>query len=147
MKPKPDPDPSPDSTPIQTAVVPAPQEQLSQKPDYHLRALRRQIARDWDGAIADFTEAIALNSLDANSYCGRGCCKHEKRDWDGAIADYTKAIEVAPSYSVGYFGRGRAKEAKGDSLGAKIDFTRSNELDDVPDMNLGTSGEGKGYDP
>lgn len=52
--------------------------------------------RDYDRAIADYSEAIRLNPSDASAYNGRGSAYHDKREYDRAIADYSRAIEIDP---------------------------------------------------
>ena len=40
---------------------------------------------DYDGAIADYTEALRLNPADATAYYNRGLARTDKGDLDGAI--------------------------------------------------------------
>ncbi len=51
---------------------------------------------DWDGAMADATEAIRLNPDDANAYYNRAVARENKGDVDEAIADYTRGRDLAP---------------------------------------------------
>ena len=49
-------------------------------------------AKDYYGAIADYTKAIELNPNGDGSYYNRGLSKANLNDHYGAIADFTKAI-------------------------------------------------------
>ena len=64
--------------------------------NYLISGLAKGDKHDWDGAIADYTQAINLNPEFADAYFNRGFSKVYKGDLDGAIADYTKAIEFKP---------------------------------------------------
>ena len=46
---------------------------------------------DWDGAIADYTEAIRLNPGIASLYMARGLAKIKRGDLDWGAADYNEA--------------------------------------------------------
>ena len=56
----------------------------------------------WELAIADFTEAIRLDSKDARSYDLRGCARCVNGEWELAIADFTEAIGRDPNYARAY---------------------------------------------
>jgi len=90
------------------------------------RAMLEQ--RDYDGAIADFTAALAFNAKFAPAYHNRGFAKGEKGDYTGAIADYTEAVALDPTDSDAYWGRGWVKYKLDDYDGAILDFTKSLEL-------------------
>jgi tetratricopeptide (TPR) repeat protein len=47
---------------------------------------------DYDGAISDYTKAIALGATDPATYYSRGSAEEAKDDFAGAIADYSKVI-------------------------------------------------------
>lgn len=64
--------------------------------DYYEKGEAQYDSGNFDGAIADYTRAIKLDSNDADSYRKRGLARYSKDDLDGAMADYTKAIELYP---------------------------------------------------
>src|SRR5206468_3498614 len=101
---------------------------LKQAERYYESGLKKQDEGDLDGAIADFTRAIELDSQYAHAYYNRGNVREAKGDHDGAITDYDRAIELDPKYAYSYNNRGNAKKAKGDFDGAIADFTRAIEL-------------------
>ena len=56
--------------------------------------------RDYDRAIADFTQAIKLDPKDAFAIHDRGVAYYEKHDFERAIADFEAAIKINPNYAV-----------------------------------------------
>ena len=76
---------------------------------------------DPDGAIADYSRAIELDSDDADAYYSRGNAKSELGDHYGAIADYSRTIELTPDFAANYLYRGVAKSKLGDRAGAEAD--------------------------
>ncbi len=56
----------------------------------------RLLARDYDGAIQAYTEAINLNSTNAAAFDGRGDAFARKDDFDSAINDWQNAISLDP---------------------------------------------------
>ena len=59
---------------------------------YHSRAIAHWDKGDTERAIADYTEAIKLNSSDAIVYYNRAIALGAKGDAGSAIADYTEAM-------------------------------------------------------
>jgi len=100
---------------------------------------------DMDGAIADYTKAIALNPKHASAYFNRALAKRAKGDLDSALADATKAIELRPKDSDSYNCRGHVKMAQGDLDGAIADFTKAVELNPKHDFAYANRGIAK-YD-
>ncbi|WP_204138124.1 tetratricopeptide repeat protein [Halomicronema sp. CCY15110] len=47
---------------------------------------------DYQGAIADFNEAICLQSNDPDVYYGRGSIKLQQGNYQSAISDYQEAL-------------------------------------------------------
>ncbi len=64
--------------------------------------------KDYDAAIAAFTEAIRLNPTTAEAYCGRGQAYENKGEHNKAIADCTEAIRLNPKLARAYGNRGIA---------------------------------------
>jgi tetratricopeptide (TPR) repeat protein len=78
---------------------------------------------NYESAIADYSEAIRLNSQSIGAYINRALAhtalgKHEK-----AIADYTEVVRIAPKYASAYDGRASARYALNDHTGAIADYT------------------------
>jgi len=77
----------------------------------NLGALFSQLGRR-DEALAEFTEAIALNPYEQNSLVGRGLIEHEEGKLDAALQDFARAAQIAPS-PLAFYWEGRVLEDKG----------------------------------
>ena len=76
--------------------------------DYNNRGLERQGKGDIEGAIDDYTKAIALKARPntiAIAYNNRANARMGKNDLDGAISDYSKAIQLQPAELENFFNR------------------------------------------
>ena len=62
---------------------------------------------DYQHAINHYTEAIALNPLLAQAYCGRGGAYLSNGDYDRAILDFDRALEIEEDHSCAYANRGQ----------------------------------------
>ena len=51
---------------------------------------------DYDRAIADYNEAIRIDSDCIDAYTKRGNAYKDKKDYDRAIADYNEALRIDP---------------------------------------------------
>ena len=49
---------------------------------------------EWDKAIADFTESIRLDPLDAVTYMNRGVTYGEKQEWNKEDKDFSTANKL-----------------------------------------------------
>lgn len=83
---------------------------------------------DKDRAIADYNEAIRLDSKYAAAYSNRGNAYGAKGDKDRAIADYSEAIRLVPKYAKAFFGRGHLYLYGGSIAKAQADFKQASEL-------------------
>jgi tetratricopeptide (TPR) repeat protein len=83
----------------------------------------------FDGAIAEFDKALAINKDLAEAYYFRGYAYDNKGDYDRAIADYTEAIRIDPNYYNAYNNRGTAYNRKGDYDRAIADLTSAIRID------------------
>jgi lipoprotein NlpI len=93
------------------------------------RGIAKYNKRDYNGGIADFTEAISADPKQLEWYLMRGQAKKEKGDLAGAKADWTQAIEVDPHSPRPYTARGDLKREEGDLSGALQDHTKAIGLD------------------
>ena len=80
-------------------------------------------ARDYERAIAAYTEAIGLKPDDTDAYINRGNAYRMKGNPDHAIADFDHVIRLEPRRDV-YFDRGNAFYDKGDYARALNDYNQ-----------------------
>jgi tetratricopeptide (TPR) repeat protein len=77
----------------------------------NLGVLLHQLGRR-DEAVAEFTQAIALDPSEQHSLIGRGMVEHEEGKLDDALQDFIRANQVAPS-PLAFYWQGRVLEEKG----------------------------------
>lgn len=85
---------------------------------------------DYVRAIADTTQAIALNPQNADAFNNRGNAYNSgpQHDYARAIADYTQAIALNPQDADGFSGRGDAYFGQRDYTRALADFDQAIRL-------------------
>jgi hypothetical protein len=82
--------------------------------------------KDYDRAIADYTQALQLNPFDTLTYYFRGIVYEMKGDYDRAIADYTEAIRIDLNYDKNMYNKhGSMYNSRGDAYYNKGDYDRS----------------------
>ncbi|MEQ1694921.1 MAG: tetratricopeptide repeat protein [Hyphomicrobiaceae bacterium] len=86
------------------------------------RGAARLDAGAGDLAIADFTEALAINPKDANALTSRGHARVTRGNEDGAIEDFSAAIALVPGSSSYLINRGYAYTVKAAAVPAAIDL-------------------------
>jgi len=89
---------------------------------YHLE-------RDFDQAIADYTNAIQINPEFALAYYARCGAYRDKGDYSRALADANMFIEINPRDPEAYSNRGSVYVAKGDKKRAVADYRKALEID------------------
>ena len=77
--------------------------------------------RDFDRAIADFDQAIALDPKSSRSYNARGRAYQGKLDYDRAVADFDDAIALDPAYAAPFNNRGNLYRSKGQLIQVTAD--------------------------
>ena len=96
------------------------------KAEYYLQKGNEALQRDdFKGAMADYNEAIKINSDYAEAYNNRGDVKYNLDDLNGAIADYARAIKYKHDFAEAYKNRGIVKADLGDHRGAIADYSRA----------------------
>jgi tetratricopeptide (TPR) repeat protein len=68
--------------------------------------------KDYDRAIADYSEAVKLDPQHADAYINRGTAYDSKGDNDAAAADFSRVIELKPNNPLGYYDRGYIRSWK-----------------------------------
>ena len=96
--------------------------------EYCLRAEQRFQAGDFDGAIADYSEAIRLDSRMPEAWCARGAIWGEKGEYDKALADSNEALRLKPDYVEALNNRGNAWGEKGEYDKAIADYDEAIRL-------------------
>lgn len=109
--------------------------QISQAPkpsptatDFFERGVKKGEEEDWQGAIADFTEALRLNPNLIEAYNNRGTAYSILGENPKAIADYNEAIRLMPNEPEAYYNRGVTYREMKDYPGAIADFSQSIRL-------------------
>lgn len=93
---------------------------------YIERALKR-LETDYDGQIADYTEAIYFDNHPA-SWHNRGVARRNKGDQKGAISDFTQAIRLDSTYATAYYNRAGVYAETGEKEAAVADYGQFLEL-------------------
>ncbi|MEH1948476.1 MAG: tetratricopeptide repeat protein [Nostoc sp.] len=79
---------------------------------------------DYQEAIENFSQAIALEKDLAVAYSDRCLAYLQLQDYHQAVTDCTQAINFAPDNSEAYLNRGLALYRQGDYPGAIVDYNR-----------------------
>jgi tetratricopeptide (TPR) repeat protein len=104
--------------------------------------------KEYDKAIADYTQAIRIDPKFATAYSNRASAYGMKGDYDKAIADYTKAIELNPDIRDIYYNRGNAYFDKGDNDKAMADYNQAIRINPnlAPNLALAYVNRGLAYE-
>ncbi|MDF0556591.1 tetratricopeptide repeat protein [Kamptonema sp. UHCC 0994] len=92
--------------------------------EFYERGVQKAKQGDKAGAIADYTQAIELNSKDTEAYYKRANTHYDLGAYQQAIQDYTQAIQVDPSNVKAYYNRGLVYSDVEDRRSAVQDFTQ-----------------------
>jgi tetratricopeptide (TPR) repeat protein len=97
-----------------------------QSPPHPLEAgIGKQLRGDFDGAIADFDQAIELAPDRPDIYFDRALAKEMQNDLVGAVADFDQAIALNPQHASLYCVRGIAKQYLGKLDEARADYDQA----------------------
>jgi tetratricopeptide (TPR) repeat protein len=96
---------------------------------YTNRCLVHTQRNESDLAIADCTQAIAIEPGNAEAYAQRGEANCQKRDIKNCVADFDQAMRIDPSNPAFVYLRGVARADAGDADGGIADLTKAIEQD------------------
>lgn len=96
---------------------------------YTNRGQARKANNDLQGAMADYSQAIAVNPGYDMAYSNRGNLYFNQGDYAKAIEDYNRAIGLNPKASKALSSRGAAYAAQGNYPQALADLNRALELE------------------
>jgi tetratricopeptide (TPR) repeat protein len=106
---------------------------------YRARSVARERNGDLNGAIADSSEAIRLDPMDAIAYYDRAVVYEQKADSKNAITDFSQAIRLDPQFMFAYVNRASIYQRAADYDKALADYRRALQIDPenwVPNYNL-----------
>jgi tetratricopeptide (TPR) repeat protein len=95
------------------------------------RGNEAQAKKEYDRAVAEYSEAILLYPGEAVFLGNRGNAYFDKQEYGKAIADYTEAIRMNPGEAKFYNSRGNARLGKQDYNDAAADYSEAIRL--IPD--------------
>jgi len=104
--------------------------------EYFNTANNKSDAKDYQGAITDYTKAIELNPNYSVAYVNRGDTKTKIQDYQGAVVDFSKAIELNPKNSDAYYNRGVSNSKLNQKESACLDWIKAEELGDTDAYDL-----------
>ena len=111
--------------------------------DHIRRGSRYHDAGAYTEAVAEYTQAIALDPKNAAAYNNRGIAYRNLGKYAEAIADYTQAITLDPKYAVAYNNRGAAYDDLGKYAEAIADYTQAIAL--APKLAAAYNNRGLAY--
>jgi tetratricopeptide (TPR) repeat protein len=85
--------------------------------------------KDYEGAAADYSRAIALDPACLEAYIGRGDANMKLWNYGAAIADYSRAIEADAQNKDAYLKRGGAYQAENQTQAAWEDYVTAIRID------------------
>jgi tetratricopeptide (TPR) repeat protein len=108
-------------------VAPIPTDAAPKADDYLVSAAQKAEKSDHPGALADYSQAIAINPKYAEAYNNRGHIKFlNLNDSQGALADFNQAIAINPRYAIAYINRSGVKFFNlNDPQGALVDLNQA----------------------
>ncbi|GEM_PF-7100911 len=102
---------------------------LTDAEEHYNRGVRLERQSNWQGAVAEYTEAIRLQPQFPLAYNNRGVAEAILGEYDRAIQDYSEAIKGDPEFAEAYNNRGVAYNDTGNYQNAIADFESAVILD------------------
>ena len=111
--------------------------------DFVSQGRRKLQQEDYQGAIADFSQALASNSNDLDALSGRAEAYYWQGDFTAAIQDLNRVLEQNDNNATYFFYRGYAHQKLKEEQQAIADYTEAIRLD--PQDALAYNNRGNSY--
>jgi tetratricopeptide (TPR) repeat protein/transglutaminase-like putative cysteine protease len=108
--------------------APAPEWTPTTAAQFSARGAQRLNDDDYDGAIADFEQALRLEPGVGKHLYNRGVARFYKGQDDLALTDFTQALKLKPDDVLALVARGEVYLEKGDEARARADFDQAIRL-------------------
>ncbi|WP_299402429.1 tetratricopeptide repeat-containing serine protease family protein [Acaryochloris sp. IP29b_bin.148] len=108
--------------------APRPQAEEPTAADFYLKGGEKLNRKDYQGAIADFTQAIDRNPDYAEAYYSRSLGHYRQRNSTQAIEDLTQAIDRNPDYAQAYLQRGVVQANSRNAVASLNDYRQALRL-------------------
>ncbi len=92
------------------------------------RASKQVEKKDYEGAVASYTEILSENPSAADAYLKRADARLQLKDFDGAMSDYDQAVKVNSNFVESYVKRADLKVRLGDPQSAISDYSEALRL-------------------
>ncbi|AFZ43363.1 Tetratricopeptide TPR_1 repeat-containing protein [Halothece sp. PCC 7418] len=100
-------------------------------------------AEDYQGAIADFSEALTIDQTNAEALSNRGLARSRLKNYEGALADYNQALSLNNQAPKVYYNRGLVQIQREQYEKAIADFTKA--IEQKPDFASAIGNRGFAY--
>lgn len=118
----------PAASPITITAAEEAPEQPSSAADFSRRGISFLSKRDFDQAVADFSEAIRLEPNQAKHFYNRGAARYEKGQDDLALQDFDQALRLNPQDALAYMARAELYLGRNDDTRAAQNFDQAQRL-------------------
>jgi tetratricopeptide (TPR) repeat protein len=114
-----------------TTEKPAPKRQQSAEDLISLGGAKAD-KKDYQGAIANYNQALQINPNNPDAYFRRGAAYNELQDYPAAFKDFEQVIRLSPKNTIAYAYRGLLRLQLKDYQGAVADGEKALSLNDDP---------------
>ncbi|MCM1982371.1 tetratricopeptide repeat protein [Lyngbya confervoides] len=94
----------------------------------HTSGIRKALQGDYQGAIADYSQAIELSPQNPEIYYNRGVAYYSVGNSPSAIADFNQTLQLDPAKAQAYANRGAIFLESGNSQAALADAQTAAQL-------------------
>ncbi len=109
--------------------------------DFLQSGITKHNAKDFEGAIKDYSKAIKEDKNLRDAYFNRGVCEQALKDNKSAKKDFDKTIEIDPNFAKAYYSRATVSVSNEKFLDALPDLDKVIEIDPTTPNALNLRGQ------